>query len=333
MKKRNLAIGIGGAIGAAIAVKMLTRAKSVVWENVANEVIHSENSRFVNVDGAKMHYQEFGDPARPTLLLIHGYTASTYVWNTSAPRLAEQGFHIIAVDLLGFGYSEKPKWFDYSIESQARQISRFMNRLGIGRATVVGSSYGGAVAAILALDYPERVEKLVLVDAVTNDDLKNLPALRLGSLRGVGELLTPFLVDSKAYLRFRMHGTLAKANHHLITDERVESAHRPLKAADAHHSLLATSRNWHAKRVGRDAHLINQPTLIIWGEQDTVIPIHNGYKLHESMLNSRFVVLKNCGHVPQEEKSELFSELVTEFCQHPKGRIGTRVSEEMRIEA
>src|SRR5258708_23041562 len=168
MKKRNLAIALGGAIGAAVAVKMLTRAKSVEWETVADKVAHSDKSHFTEVDGATVHYQEFGDPAAPTLLLIHGYTASTYVWKASAPILAENGFRVIAPDLLGFGYSDKPRWFDYTIESQTRMISRFMNRLGIGRATVVGSSYGGAVAATLSLDYPERVEKLVLVDAVCN---------------------------------------------------------------------------------------------------------------------------------------------------------------------
>lgn len=192
-------------------------------------------------------------------------------------------------------------------------ISRFMNRLGIGRATVVGSSYGAAVGATLALDYPERVEKLVLVDAVCNDDPKNHPILRLASIRGIGEVITPFLVDSKVYLRFRMHGTLAKANHHLITKERISSVHRPLKAADAHHSLLATSRNWRANRIEHDAHLINQPTLIIWGDQDKVIPIRNGYRLHDSILNSRMVVLKDCGHVPQEEKARFSQSLLPSF--------------------
>src|SRR5687768_1416268 len=243
MKLRNLAIGIGGIFGAAVAVKMLTRAEGVEWDEVAAGVLHSENSHFTSVDGARVHYQEFGDPSRPTLLLIHGYTASTYVWNTTAPLLAENGFHVLAIDLLGFGYSEKPSWFDYSIASQARMISRFMNRLGIGRATVVGSSYGGAVAATLALDYPERVEKLVLVDTVCNDDLKNHPVLKLASVRGVGEVITPFLADSKFYLRRRMRSTLARVNHHMITKERINSAVRPLRAKDAHHSLLATSRN------------------------------------------------------------------------------------------
>jgi pimeloyl-ACP methyl ester carboxylesterase len=245
--------------------------------------------------------------------------------------LADAGFRVVAVDLLGFGYSEKPSWFDYSIQSQARMISRFMDRMGIGRATIVGSSYGGAVALNLTLDYPERVEKLVLSDAVCNDDALNHPILRLTSIRGIGELLTPFIADSKLFLRKRMHLTLAKPNHHLITQERIDSIRRPLLSAEGHRSLLATTRNWSACRLEQDAHLINQPTLIVWGELDTVIPIKNGHKLHNEILNSRFVVLKDCGHVPQEEKSELFCELVSEFAHDKKGRVELSARNDLKV--
>lgn len=332
MKKRNLALAFGGAIGAAVAVKLLTRADSVNWDDVSDQVVHSAHSHFVNVDGARVHYQEFGDAAKPPVVLIHGYTASVYVWKTVAPMLADAGFRVIAVDLLGFGYSEKPSWFDYSIQAQARHVSRFMNRLGIGRATIVGSSYGGAVALNLTLDYPETVEKLVLVDAVCNDEPKNHPILKLASIRGVGEMITPFLVDSKMFLRQRMQDTIARANHHLITSERIDSIRRPLNCADGHRSVLATSRNWDANRLEQDAHLINQPTLIIWGDQDHVIPIRHGYKLHKEILNSRFVILKDCGHVPPEEKSEIFTQLVSEFCRDKKGRIGAKEGDQMRLE-
>lgn len=314
MKKRNFAIAAFGAAGAAVAVKLLTRAKGVEWDDVSQFVPHSEKSHFIGVDGARVHYQEFGDAKDPKVLLIHGYTASVYVWHSSAPLLAEKGLHVIALDLLGFGYSEKPSWFDYSIQSQARMISRFMNRLGIGRADIVGSSYGGAIAATLALDYAERVEKLVLVDAVSNDAPKNHPLLRLTSVRGIGEVIAPFLIDSKRLMRRRMQKTIAPVNHSLITEDRIDAVSRPLHAADAHHSLLAASRNWHADRIGEDAKLINQPTLIVWGEEDSVIPIRDAYALHEDILNSRLVVLKDCGHVPQEEKPESFAEIVADFC-------------------
>lgn len=324
---------VGGAVGAAVAVKMLTRADTVKWDRVADQVVHSDHSHFVNVDGARVHFQEFGEAADPLIILIHGYTASVYVWKTVAPMLADAGFHVIAVDLIGFGYSEKPSWFDYSIQAQARMIQRFMDRRGIGRAVLAGSSYGGAVAATVTLDSPERVEKLVLVDAVINDDLKSHPVLKLASLPGLGEVITPFLSDSRMFMRHRMHGTLAKANHHMITDERIENIRRPLFAADAHHSLLATSRNWSANHIQRDANQINQPTLIIWGEEDTVIPVKNGYTLHKEILNSRFVILKDCGHVPQEEKADIFVDLVTEFCRDKKGKIAAKDDDAVRLEA
>jgi pimeloyl-ACP methyl ester carboxylesterase len=326
VKKRYIAAGAGiGVIGGLIGWKFLTRAKEVNWEDYAEQIHHPSHSHFAEVDGLRVHYQEFGERNNPTLLLIHGYTASTYVWQTTAPMFATRGFHVLAVDLIGFGFSSKPSWFDYTITAQARVLSRFMNRLGIGRATVVGSSYGGAVASTLALDYPEYVEKLVLVDAVCNDEAKRHPLLRLANLPGVGEIISPFLVDSKRFLKRRMKNTLAPVNHHLITQERIDSVHRPLHAADGHHSILQTARNWQACRIEEDAHLINQPTLIIWGENDTVIPICNGEKLHQEILNSRFVVFKNCGHVPQEEAAESFVNVVTEFCRDKKGRIAETV--------
>ncbi len=336
MKTKHLALGVGGAVGGAVgalvAWKLLSRAETVDWQTVADKVIHSENSHFVEIDGATVHFQEFGDASNPTLLLIHGFTASAYVWKTVAPELASDGFRVVAVDLIGFGYSDKPSWFDYKITSQARMIARFMDRLGIGRAGVVGSSYGGAVALTLALDYSERVEKLVLVDAVINDEPKNHPILKLAKIPGLGEVLTPFLIDSKRFMKIRMQGTLAPVNHHLITKDRIESIIRPLHAKDGHNAVLQAGRNWDANRIEEDLHLVNQPTLIIWGEEDTVIPIHNGEKLYNSILNSRLVVLKNCGHVPQEEKPDLFISLVSGFSHDRKGKIEATESEDVKLE-
>ncbi len=329
MNKKNLALGVGGAVGALVAWKLLSRAGEVIWEDFADQIHHPENSHFTEVDGATVHYQEFGDAANPTLILIHGYTASTYVWQTVAPRLAEMNFHVIAVDLLGFGFSDKPAWFEYSIVSQARMIERFMDRLGIGRASLVGSSYGGAVASTVALDYPERVEKLILVSAVINDEAKNQSLLKLAAIRGVGEFISPFLIDSKRFLRFRMRHTIAPTNHYLITKERIEAVGRPLRAKNTHHSILATARNWDASRIEADAHLINHPTLLIWGEDDNVIPVHNAERLYDSILNSRLVVLKDCGHVPPEENPERFVELVAEFCRNQKARRNTKEKEQL----
>ncbi|MFV0389733.1 MAG: alpha/beta fold hydrolase [Pyrinomonadaceae bacterium] len=331
MQKKYIAFGLGGIIGAAVAWKFLRRPSTVYFEEYADLISNSQYSKFVDIDGLELHYQEFGKEADPTIILIHGYTASTYVWRDVAPIFAAAGFRVIAVDLIGYGYSEKPKWFDYTIASQARIIGRLMNRLGIGNATLIGSSYGGAVAAWYALDNPERVEKLVLVDAVTNDDPKKMAILRLANLPGVGELLTPFMADSKTFMKIRMKGTFDSNNRHLVTDDRVESSIRPLRAADGHNSILTTSRNWHAARIENDAYLIEQPTLLIWGENDKVIPLSNGERLYDDMLNSRLVIFKNCGHLPPEELPRLFTEVVIEFLNEPTGKIAAKDESELKL--
>jgi pimeloyl-ACP methyl ester carboxylesterase len=328
MAKKHLALGVGGVIGATVAWKLLTRATTVDWEEAVEKIHHAEHSNFVVIDGVKVHFQEFGETNDRTLILVHGYTASTYVWKTVAPVLAEQGFRVIALDLLGFGFSEKPGWFDYSIASQSRLILRLMNRLGVGKATLVGSSYGGAIVSWFTLDNPERVEKLVLVGAVINDRPMSHPIMKFIRQPAIGEALGPFLIDSRKFLRFRMQGTIHPANHHLITEDRIDSIMRPLRAADAHHSLITTARNWNANRIEDDAHLIDHPTLLIWGEGDTVIPKGNGEKLYDRMINSRLVILKDCGHVPPEEKPELFVDLVAEFCTNRAGRLEARADEE-----
>lgn len=331
MKKKNIALGIGAGIGGVIAYKMLTRAAEVRFDDVSDKVLHAAHSHFTEVDGVRVHYQEFGAAGNnPTLLLIHGYPASTYVWHLVAPMFAALDFHVVAIDLPGFGFSDKPSWFDYSIGSQGRVVERFMDRLSVGRATLVGSSFGGAVASTVALDYPERVEKLVLVAAVINDDVKSQKLFRIAKMRGVGEVVSPFLIDSKIFLRRRMRGTFGAANQHLVTRERIECVSRPLRAANAHRSVLATARRWDAGRIEQDAHLINQPTLLVWGEHDAVIPIKNGEKLHRSILNSRFVVFKDCGHVPQEEAPESFVQVVGEFCRSSRGKFEIEENERMR---
>ena len=95
---------------------------------------------------------------------------------------------------------------------------------------------------------------------------------------------------------------------------------RPLAAKDAHHSVLASARNWDANRISEDASLINQPTLIIWGEKDLVIPIKNGYKLNQLILNSKMVVFPNCGHLPHEELTDSVVSVINGFCQEQKSK-------------
>jgi len=105
----------------------------------------------------------------------------------------------------------------------------------------------------------------------------------------------------------------------LISKERIEMFRVPIRAKDSQSALIATARRWDADRVQEDAHLISQPTLILWGEDDKIIDISNARRLYEDILNSRLVIFKNCGHLPQEEKPHDFVEVVTSFLSDRKG--------------
>src|SRR5215212_10521731 len=144
MKKRYW---IAGAATLAVASKLLTRPRDADWDRNRHIVFHSDHSRFADVDGIRVHYQEAGDPAAPALVLIHGFASSTLVWSKVFLALAEAGFRVVAVDMLGYGYSGKPRNGEYTIAGQAKLLIGLLDQLGIERATLVGSSYGGAVAA------------------------------------------------------------------------------------------------------------------------------------------------------------------------------------------
>ena len=311
MKKRYL---IAGAATLAIAGKLLLRPRDADWHKNREIIFHPDHSCFIDVGGVRVHYQEAGDPDAPALLLIHGFASSTLVWSKVFLRLASQGFRVIALDMLGFGYSAKPKNGEYTIAGQAKLLTRLLDRLGIQRATFIGSSYGGAVAATCALDYPDRVERLVMVGAVSNNRPLTFKLMKVFSSPVVGDVVSPLLIGSRRLLRRRMKRVYDR--HSWVLDERrVYARHLVLRPAGAQRAIIRTVRGWDAERISRDAHLITQPTLLVWGENDLEIPLSDGERLHAEIPGSRLIVFLNCGHIPHEEYPEAFTELVVDFCR------------------
>ncbi|HSD46264.1 MAG TPA: alpha/beta hydrolase [Pyrinomonadaceae bacterium] len=314
MKKRYWIAGTATAAATlAVTAKLLARPRDADWNKYRHVVFHSEHSCFVKVDGIRVHFQEAGHKSNPTLVLIHGFASSTLVWSKVFLRFAEAGFRVIAVDMLGFGYSGKPRNGEYTIGGQARLLIGLLDRLGIKRATLVGSSYGGAVAATCALDHSNRIEKLVLVGTVNNNRPLRFKLMRIFGSPVVGAVVSPLLIGSRRLLRKRMKRVYDR--HEWVLDERrVDARHFPLRASGTQRAIIRTVRSWDAERISRDAHLIRQPTLLIWGENDLEIPLADGERLHEAIPGSRFVVFRNCGHLPHEEYPEAFTKVVTDFC-------------------
>jgi pimeloyl-ACP methyl ester carboxylesterase len=314
IKKRYLLAGASGVVAGVVATKLLTRPREVSWPDSIDLIYHAEHSWFTTIDDVRIHYQEAGDEEAPPLILIHGFISSNLVWNEVFLPLAQAGFRVIAPDLPGYGYSDKPRDGAYTIASQARAVIGLMDRLGIKKATIVGASYGGAVAALMALDCPERVARLVLVGAVSNDEPKKKLLLRLATLPVLGDLATPLFLGSRWILRKRTEEVYRRLGYPL--DERkLDARHHLLETSNTHHAMIRTVRRWSANRISRDARLIRPPTMLVWGDQDNHIPIREAFKLRDAIPNSRLIVFQCCGHLPPTEYPEKFVEVVADFCR------------------
>src|SRR5947208_6399256 len=297
MKKRYLVAGLSGVIAGAVATKLLTRPTDVSWPDSLDFIYNPEYSWFTRVKGVRIHYQEAGDEKAPPMILIHGFISSNLIWTNTLLPLAHKGFRVIAPDLPGYGYSDKPADAEYTIAEQAATMIGLMDRLQIKKAIMVGASYGGAIAATMALDYPDRVEELVLVGAVTNDNVKKNLLLRVSCLPIIGDIATPLFLGSRWILRKRMEDMYRRMGKP-INEKMVASRHHLLETANAHRTMIRTARRWSANRIEREASLIRQPTLLVWGDEDTHIPIENAIKLRDTIPNARLIVFRNCGHLP-----------------------------------
>jgi pimeloyl-ACP methyl ester carboxylesterase len=315
MKKRYWIAGTTGLLGAALLARLAARPRAVEWEDERESLGHAERSRFVEIEGERVHFVEAGDACAPPVVLVHGLASSNFVWHDVIVPLAAEGFRVIAPDMIGFGFSAKPRDGDYTIESQARVLIHLLDALGIERATLIGSSYGGAVAAVCALDYQARVARLVLVGAVANNELKRGLMLRVGNLRGVGELFAPVVMDLRHRRKQRRLREQMARDGRDYDNERVRAHLRPLKTADTQRAILKTLRQWDAARIEREAARIAQPTLLVWGAQDTDVPLRHGERLRDLIPDSRLFVFDNCAHVPQEEYPREFVRLVADFCR------------------
>ncbi len=314
MKKRYLIAGVSGIVAGAVATKLLTRPRDVSWSDSLDFIYNPEYSWFTRVDGVRLHYQEAGDEDAPPIILIHGFISSNLIWSHILLPLANAGFRVIAPDLPGYGYSDKPREARYTIDEQARVVTRLMDKLGIQTATIVGASYGGAIAATLALDYPERVEKLVLVGAVSNDEAKKKLLLRISRFPIVGDIVTPLFLGSRWILRKRMQDMYRRMGKP-INERMVASRHHLLETANTHRAMIRTARNWSANRIEREASLIRHPTMLVWGDEDNHIPIDNAIRLRDALPNARLIVFRNCGHLPPAEYPEKFVRVVADFYQ------------------
>jgi pimeloyl-ACP methyl ester carboxylesterase len=249
------------------------------------------------------------------LILIHGLGASSYSWHKIAPALART-HRVIAIDLKGFGKSDKPLDGRYSIFDQARLIEDYITRNELRGASIIGHSYGGGVALAVALKLKDagdyRIEKLVLIDSIAYR--QPLPFFfQLLQTPVIGELGLQIVPPE-----LQMARALAIAYHEdgKVTQETVNNYASALHSEGGRHALLHTINSLdpaQADEVSKHYKTLTVPTLILWCDHDKIVPLKIGKRLARDLPNGRIRLIENCGHIPHEEQPEVTLNAITAF--------------------
>lgn len=264
--------------------------------------------RFLTVDGLRIRYVRKG--AGPSLILLHGLGSSIYSWSGVLDGLARH-HDIVALDLPGFGSSDQPE--ELTFGRLPRAVLGLMDRLGLEKASLAGNSLGGAVAIVVAAERPERVERLVLIDAA---GFNLAPEDRPGILRFVSAV-PDILLERLPVRRWLTRAALRQVflDPGNVTEERVEEYVAPMLRPGAARSLrsLLTSSSNELDHFEELLARVRSPTLILWGREDRWVPVADADKFGAAMPGSRTIVLKRCGHLPQEERPAETLALIQSF--------------------
>ncbi len=269
----------------------------------------------IRLHGHRLSYRSGG--RGPVLLLIHGITSSSASWNPVLAQLATR-FTVVAPDLLGHGQSDKPRG-DYSLGASASLMRDLMVALGHQRATIVGHSLGGGIAMQMAYQFPERVERLVLVSS-GGLGRQVTPVLRAVALPAA-EYLLPLLTSQPlvstgaklgGWIRqigLRVGGDIAAMAAGFASLQDIEArrafVHTARSVIDiAGQRVSATDKLYLAEAV---------PTLILWGDRDSIIPAHHGISAHELMPGSRLRIFAGVGHFPHHDDPAGFVAALSDF--------------------
>jgi len=259
----------------------------------------SPPSRFVELEGMRVHLRDEG-PANDLepIVLLHGTSASLHTWDGWVAALRSHR-RVIRLDLPGFGLTGPAPDHDYSLTRYVRFIAEFLDAMGVRRCVLVGNSLGGAVAWETAVALPDRVTRLVLVDAAGYPMQAN--SVPIGFTLARIPLLAPLLrnVLPRAIVEASVRNVYSDPDK--VTPELVDRYYELALRAGNRQALV---ERFSQAPGGEDAALIpqvRQPTLILWGRDDRLIPVAFGRRFASEIVGSKLVVLDGLGHVPQEE--------------------------------
>ncbi|MGY8682645.1 alpha/beta hydrolase [Bradyrhizobium sp. UFLA05-153] len=300
-----------GALLLLVVAAVIAFRLAAVSRETAGRADHAPSSgHWVTTRSGDVFIQEKGPPVGIPVVLFHGTAAWSELWRATSNALAAGGYHVIALDLPPFGFSDRPG--GYTRQDQAERISDVLEKLNAAPAIIVGHSFGAGAATELVLRFPARTRALVLVDAalgLTAEPSDPPAALRPKWLR---EMLVSLTVTNPLATKMLLQSLIAKKDRAL--PEYVEILQRPLTRqnstpdiADWVYYFAGTDRGAISADRGAYARL-KQPVAILWGEMDTVTPLAQARDLNGLLPQAHLTLLPGLGHIPQIEDPGQFND-------------------------
>jgi pimeloyl-ACP methyl ester carboxylesterase len=277
-------------------------------------------AQYLTVDGTRLRMIDTGGGA--PVVFIHGFGASIYSWRKTLPPVLAAGYRVIAFDNRGFGFSDKPPAPSgggedlYTNAAYARLVVALLDSLKLPSAVLVGHSMGGAIAAEVALRYPDRVRGLVLIDAA-GFGVRWPAALRVGRWPGAGGVAAALRGrwSTERVLR-STYGDPSK-----VTEEDVDQYYAPVAEPGYGRSLRGVLREFRFDTLVGRMRAIGAPTLVVWGGADRWIPVRDGARLATELPRGAFVVLPGIGHAAAEENPDEVNQLLITFLKEGLPRV------------
>ena len=316
---------LAAILGLLLAVILFFTIQANLRETQTRHAAAPSTGTFIQADDVELFIQEMGPADGQPVLFIHGTAAWSGLWRETMTPLAEAGYRCIAIDIPPFGFSERPATPSYDNASQARRIVALMDALKIEHAVLFGHSFGGGATLETALMIPDRIDALILEDVgalnlnlqLASQDQSPSPAGIFLNTRLVRNPVLAATATNPWFTKTLLSQMVLDPND--ITDEKIKILQQPLVLQDATNTL----GDWLKSVLGvQGASLtsdpanyqsLTMPTLIVWGDSDTVIPLKEGEYLQSIMPNSQLVLMKGVNHIPHVEDLDTLMEIVLGF--------------------
>jgi len=296
---------------------LVLAVKSVVYIDIPVEKLKEKYansfSKFVDIDGMQVHYRVAGKGM--PIVLIHGTGSSLHTWDEWALKLKEN-YRVIRMDLPAFGLTGPNKSRDYSIDKYTQFLQEFVAKLKLDSMILAGNSLGGNIAWNYASKNPEKVQKLILVNASGLPTNKSQPWIfKMAKIPFLNKLF--LYITPKSIIEDNLKQVYQDDTK--ITDALITRFHDlTLREGNRKAFIDRAKIDFTPSEASKKEQLQNlqTPTLLIWGAMDTWIPVTNGKKMNALLPNSKLVVLQNSGHVPMEENPTESLRVLNEFLHH-----------------